>query len=293
MNKNPYFITEPAVISFSGGRSSAYMLYKCIEAHNGKLPDYVKVCFANTGKEMPQTLDFVRDCGEQWGVDIVWLESNIKKNDDPNIKNKFLYRFDIVDYKTASRNGEPFEYLLQVRQYLPNPVARFCTKDLKLTPMKKYMSGFFKDGYLNYIGIRGDELRRAAKLHNKVSEGNMCFLPMFVDGVTKQTIFKFWSNMDFDLQLHNNNGTTDFGNCDLCFLKGYSKKLSIIREMPHLADWWARMEKQSPLRDSFVNSTATFRKDQPNYEQMKIIATDQGNLFDLPDDETIPCFCGD
>ena len=71
---NPYVINEPAVISFSGGRTYAYMLYKILEAHGGTLPDHVKVCFANTGKEMPETLDFVRDCGEQWGVDIVWLE---------------------------------------------------------------------------------------------------------------------------------------------------------------------------------------------------------------------------
>ena len=61
---NPYHVKETeegAVISFSGGRSSAYMLYHILKAHNFKLPDYIKVIFANTGKEMPQTLDFVRD----------------------------------------------------------------------------------------------------------------------------------------------------------------------------------------------------------------------------------------
>ena len=35
---NPYKILEPTVISFSGGRSSAYMLYKILEANNG-LPE--------------------------------------------------------------------------------------------------------------------------------------------------------------------------------------------------------------------------------------------------------------
>ena len=30
----------------------------------------------NTGKEMPQTLDFVQECGERWGLAIVWLEQN-------------------------------------------------------------------------------------------------------------------------------------------------------------------------------------------------------------------------
>ena len=62
---DPYFIKEPAAISFSGGRTSAYMLWRVLQAHGGTLPDHIKVVFANTGKEMPETLDFVRDCGEQ------------------------------------------------------------------------------------------------------------------------------------------------------------------------------------------------------------------------------------
>ena len=61
---NPYRIDTPALISFSGGRTSAYMLKKIIEAYDGTLPDDMHVVFANTGKEMPQTLDFVRDCAE-------------------------------------------------------------------------------------------------------------------------------------------------------------------------------------------------------------------------------------
>ena len=71
---NPYFIDEPAAVSFSGGRTSAYMLYKILEAHGGKLPDHIKCLFSNTGKELPETLDFVQACSDNWGVEIVWLE---------------------------------------------------------------------------------------------------------------------------------------------------------------------------------------------------------------------------
>lgn len=46
---DPFKITGPAVVSFSGGRTSGYMLYRIIAAHGGTLPDDVKVCFQNSG----------------------------------------------------------------------------------------------------------------------------------------------------------------------------------------------------------------------------------------------------
>ena len=63
-------------ISFSGGRTSGYMLHQILEA-NGSLPDRVQVLFANTGREMPETLEFVRECQERWGVKITWVEYDV------------------------------------------------------------------------------------------------------------------------------------------------------------------------------------------------------------------------
>ena len=149
---NPYLIDEPAVISFSGGRSSGYMLYHILEAHDFKLPPYVKVIFANTGKEMPQTLDFVRDCEKNWGVEIVWLEYTGKK------------AFKEVTYDTANREGEPFAQLITDRNYLPNMMARFCTSELKVLTINRYMDC---DDFLTVVGIRGEEQRRVAKMRSK------------------------------------------------------------------------------------------------------------------------------
>ena len=112
--RNPYFIDEPAVISFSGGRTSAYMLWRVIQAHSGVLPDHVVVTFANTGKELPETLDFVNACAVNWGVPIVWLERVITRNPE-GIKPKYAYETAIVNYETASRKGEPFEALIKAR----------------------------------------------------------------------------------------------------------------------------------------------------------------------------------
>jgi len=292
-----YFIDEPAGISFSGGRTSAYMLHRILEAHGGKLPDYVTVTFANTGKEMPETLDFVRDCGEKWGVDIVWLELGEYKvvgewkTGSKAGSPKFKATTVVVDYDSAARKGEPFERLVMKRRYLPNVVARFCTSELKVRRIRDYLNSLGTKDWTQCIGIRADEPRRAIKMHGKKSEGHEMYLPLYVDGITKEMVGDFWAHQDFDLQLPNNNGVTDWGNCDVCYLKGGRKKMSIIRERPDLADWWADMEDK--VGELTTGSAARFRNDQPSYKEMKIIATSQRTLFDVIDDNTVPCYCGE
>ena len=59
---NPYRVPRPAVISFSGGRTSGYLLKHVIDAYGGRLPEGLFVAFANTGMERPETLGFVHIC---------------------------------------------------------------------------------------------------------------------------------------------------------------------------------------------------------------------------------------
>ena len=293
MDKNSlYYIDEPTCISFSGGRTSAYMLHKVLEAHDGDLPDFAKVTFANTGKEMPQTLDFVNDVIKKWGVNIVWLERFARKAREDE-KNKYVYKTKIVDYKSASRNGEPFASLIKARTYAPNPVARFCTSDLKIRAIQDYLinSCDFKTPFTSFVGIRADEQRRAVKMHGKIESGQEIYLPLYLDNVTAKDVGDFWRNNNFDLGLPNNNGVTDWGNCDLCFLKGTGKKQSIIRERPELADWWIEQEESLNKK---VGDGAFFRKDTPSYRVMQTIALEQSTIFDnIFTDESISCFCGD
>ncbi|HBO79850.1 MAG TPA: Nin-like protein, partial [Cupriavidus sp.] len=71
--RDPFKIDQPTCISFSGGRTSAYMLWRVLQANSG-LPADTVVCFANTGKEVEATLRFVRDCATHWHVPVHWLE---------------------------------------------------------------------------------------------------------------------------------------------------------------------------------------------------------------------------
>jgi len=280
---NPYLITEPTCISFSGGRTSAYMLYKVLEAHGGKMPDDGIVCFANTGKEEEATLKFVNDCSVNWGVKIHWLE--YQEHEKPE------YRYKEVTYETAARNGEPFEAIIRKRQYLPNPVTRFCTSELKIRTMACFLkhSGLFDDctkselENASWIGLRYDEARRAAKVADKRR------IPLFTAKVSVQDIGNFWAKQSFNLELPTYNGRTLAGNCDLCFLKPANQIATLIAERPERAIWWANMEA---LALASKPSGATFHKDRPGYASMMQFTKDQISLID-PDEEGIACFCGD
>lgn len=260
---NPFEILEPTCISFSGGRTSAYMLYKVLEAHDMSLPSDAIVCFANTGKEDEATLRFVQDCSEHWGIHITWLEYQHKG-------------FKVVSFETAARQGEPFEELVRAKSYLPNPVARFCTEELKVKPINRYLDSIGIDAD-TFIGVRADEPIRIAKMRKRGLP-----MPLVTAGVRQADVQAFWKSHPFDLGLTFRDGVTPMGNCDLCFLKGPNQILGLIKDKPERAIWWAKQEDAVG---------ATFRSDRPSYGQMHKFLTDQSDMFN--DAGGVECFCGD
>ena len=272
-------IDGPTCISFSGGRTSAYMLWRVLQENNG-LPEECIVCFANTGKEDEATLRFVKACEDNWGVEVHWV---VRRFDTAG--------FERVNFETASRNGEPFEALIRKRNYLPNPVSRICTSELKIRAQSKYLASlnvFDGETYatienMSWVGIRADEDRRAAKIADKSR------IPLWTAGVTKEMVGEFWRNQSFDLELPNMDGVTMHGNCDLCFLKPAAQIQSLIQEKPERAVWWVKMEA---LELSSKPSGAMFRNDRPSYAEMSKFANEQRDMFD-PAEPAIPCFCGD
>ena len=281
---DPFKIIEPTCISFSGGRTSAYMLWRVLQSNGGVLPAEAIVCFANTGKEDEATLQFVQDCSERWNVPIIWLEYvDAEETKD---------RWKQVNFDTASRNGEPFEALIRKRNYLPNPVSRFCTVELKVRTIHRYLKVNGWTEWSSMLGIRADEQRRLAKIGNQdYGKHEEKIAPLGRLGVTKETVGEFWRNQPFDLGLPNMNGVTMHGNCDLCFLKGGAQVLSLIAEKPERGIWWAKMEALA-LALASKPSGAVFRSDRPSYAAMIKFAANQTDMFD-PNEEAIACFCGD
>ena len=264
---NPFLINEPTCISFSGGRTSAYMLWRVLQSNNG-LPNDAIVCFANTGKEEEATLEFVRDCQAHWGVEIHWLEY---EPDKPYFKR--------VDFATADRNGKPFADLIKKKNYLPNTFARFCTSELKINTIDRYLKSIDWDEYLTFVGVRADEQRRVARIRAKQDGKEM---PLATANISSYDIQSFWSHQSFDLKLVTVQGNALLGNCDLCFMKTAAHKLGLIQQRPARTIWWAEQEKKIG---------GLFREDHPSYAQMLKFSEQQTDMFG--DEEAMACFCGD
>lgn len=271
---NPFHIDGPAVVSFSGGRTSGYMLRRILD--EGLQPD-VHVLFANTGKERPETLDFIHEIETRWQVPVRWLEW---RENEPG--------FGEVSYANAARRGEPFEQLITLKSLkreangktyglLPNPAMRFCTQYLKIETAKRFIQQVlhFTD-WTNAMGIRYDEPRRwHLRGQDLRNPHEWIDLPLVAARIDENDIMRFWAREPFDLQLHQHEG-----NCDLCFLKHPRKRERIARARPDLAQWWIEQERRTGTY---------FRNDNPPYA----LLTAQGHLFEEDSTDLIECYCTD
>ena len=250
-------------VSFSGGRSSAMMAKIMLENYDR---NELIFTFANTGKEMPETLDFVHECDVRWGLNTVWVEYCPEN------------KFKVVDYESADRSGMAFELLAEKKKYLPNRVTRFCTTELKIKPMERYLRSIGFDSWDCAVGIRHDEDNRYRRMKGKAPERWEYIFPLYDFKITKKQVHEFWKQQPFDLQI-----PSEHGNCDFCFMKGLAKKVAQAKQMPQKLDWWIDIERKTGKR--FTNDYS--------YQDIKTLAL-QPELFNTQKNEPeISCFCGD
>ena len=264
-----YRIDGPALISFSGGRTSAYMLHEILRAYDGQLPDDVVVAFANTGKERPETLRFVHECDSRWNVKVHWLEWRDAKP-----------CFEEVGFNSASRAGEPFAALIAKKGYLPNAVTRFCTLELKVRVMRDFAKSLGWTHWSNIVGLRYDEGHRVLKALARNDTGKETWqtvMPLSKAKVTVNDVKAFWAAQPFDLGLRHYEG-----NCDLCFLKGRGKLETIMREQPAAADWWITQER---------SRTSPFVTEY-KYADLARAVSAQPHMFDELDADEHDAECG-
>lgn len=222
---------ETLFVSFSGGRTSAYMCWWLLENKADEY-DFIFV-FANTGLEHEKTLEFVDRCDKEFGLNVVWVEAYVHAK-------RIGTGHTIVDFQSASRGGEPMEAVIK-KYGIPNQDYPHCTRETKLAPMRDYKRELnFNTYHPMAIGIRSDEPRRLPNAATAEMLGLVYPLAHWTQ-CTEPQIRHWWADQDFDLDL-----PVHYGNCVTCWKKSNRKLLTIARHDPHYFDFMDRMEQIYP-----------------------------------------------
>lgn len=111
------------ILGLSGGKDSTAL---AVYLHK-RIPE-MEYFFCDTGEELPETYEYLLRIEARLNIKIVRL--------------------------SAEKN---FKWWLNVYNgFLPSPNARWCTKQLKIAPLEKFIGG---DEAISYVGIRADENR--------------------------------------------------------------------------------------------------------------------------------------
>jgi len=223
---------ETLFVSFSGGRTSAYMCWWLL---NNKADKYNFIfVFANTGQEHEKTLEFVNECDKRFNLDLVWLEAVTHFNKRIGCTHR------IVSYESASRNGEPFKDM--VLEYgIPNKDWPHCNRELKINAINSYMRSIgFKTSTPRAIGLRSDEMDRMN--FKEVKAGRIIYPLIKWKPITKAEIRYWWSEQDFDLEIPEH-----LGNCVTCWKKSDRKLMTIAKQEPERFNFFKSLEQYSDI----------------------------------------------
>jgi hypothetical protein len=211
--------------SVSAGYSSVMMAVKIKEWY----PDHnIIFAMANTSKERLESLDFMNQCDKLYSLNMKWIEAEFHDK-GVGVTAK------VVSYKNLKTKGEIFEAGIK-KLGIPSNVNKWCNRDMKLTPLKKYADRVF--GLNNYsiaVGLRIDEIDRVRKDY----KDNNVFYPLMDNNISKKERNKFWESQPIKIDI-----PAYKGNCDLCFEKSNRKLMTIIKEEPDTAIWWDTMIKK-------------------------------------------------
>lgn len=235
---------ETLFVSFSGGRTSAYMCWWLINNKSDEF-DFIFV-FANTGQEHEKTLIFVDMCDKIFGLNLFWVEAVVDPRKGKGIRHK------IVSFETASRNGRPFEDYIK-KEGIPNAAYPQCSHRLKTLPMESLRRSLgFKSKHLTAIGIRSDEIDRMSI--DAIKRKEVVYPLIKWHPITKAEIRHWWAEQDFDLDIPEH-----MGNCVTCWKKSDRKLMTIAKQEPHRFDFFREMEENYKMAGAGDDPRVFFR----------------------------------
>ena len=156
------------IVSFSGGRTSAYLVH-CIEKmrKDGRLQGPVEYIFMDTGAEHPGTYKFARQVADHFGISMTLLRPVISPELGTGVT------FKIVGWDDLKPDLQSWREMLAKHGTPYNPGGGFCTDRLKTEVSNKYCDfKYGKNNTVKWIGYRIDESRRSwgSKLYPELTK---------------------------------------------------------------------------------------------------------------------------
>ncbi len=138
------------VVSFSGGRTSAYLVHLMEEKRKNDGWN-VKYIFMDTGAEHPETYTFIRNVVNHFGIKLVCLRCKI----DMRSGHGTTYRQ--VSLDDIKPDLQPWKDMMS-KYGTPYFGGAFCSRTMKTDAYKAYCKDNFGAGnYISWLGIRYDE----------------------------------------------------------------------------------------------------------------------------------------
>lgn len=212
------------VVSFSGGRTSAYLVHLMEQKRINEGLD-VAYIFMDTGAEHPETYKFVKNIVERWNIPLICLRAVVHHG----IRKRCSYEQVSID--DCGYDLKPFAEVIK-KYGVPKNHLPHCTLHLKTEPFWDYCKEHYGKEYVTWLGIRADEPRRL-----KDKEG-FRYLAEISD-FDKDDVLEWWANQDFDLGFDINSGW--LGNCIFCHKKSNPKLAVAAIDEPEKLEQWKNM----------------------------------------------------
>lgn len=247
------------VVSFSGGRTSAYLCHLMIEKFGRENVDFV---YMDTGAEHPKTYEFIRKVNDYFKLNLTCLRTDFSS--PLGVGNSF----NVVDINSINHDLVPFKEMI-AKYGVPYIGGMFCTDRMKLVPFTKYCQEKYGRGnYETWLGIRADETKR---LKPKKGIRYMAEISEF----EKEDVLEFWSGMPFDLDLDE-----WLGNCSVgCPKKSNLKLAAAQRDEPGMYhDWLSAIYSDDVRHDDKTGHHSQMYRGKRSLEQ--VVAMFDGSTGD-------------
>jgi hypothetical protein len=182
------------LLGLSGGKdSSALAIYL-----RDKIPE-MEYFFADTGAELPETLEFIDLLQDYLGKPILRLNA-----------------------------GRSFEHYLKMNgNFLPTAKSRWCTSELKIRPFEEYVGN---DEAITYVAIRADESHRQGYLSTKPNISAR--YPFIEDGKNQEDIREILGACGLGMPKYYE--WRSRSGCYFCFFQRKVEWVNLSERYPHL-----------------------------------------------------------